>query len=337
MKTTNLLLLAAFLMTAAVPAAAQTNVGTTLGQFLLIEPSGRIGAMGNAGTAVTNEPMAAYFNPAALAQQTLMGAQVTHSDWLVGISYDYAVVNVPVGTGAGLMLNVTSLQSGDIDVRTTDLPHGTGEKYSVSDIAFGLGYGMKLTDRVAVGLQATYITERIWHSSVSLFAINFGTQYQLTDGGIMLGASLSNFGTRDSYSGRDLRVRYDQNKDVAGDNSSLPAELYTEEFGLPTIFRVGVTVPVTLAEGHELLAAVDAVHPNNNTESINIGAEYTFSQLFSLRAGYQNLFETDAEVGYTAGAGVLFEASGVDFRFDYAWTEYGRLLSVQRLTLSFAF
>jgi hypothetical protein len=338
MKTKNILAAAVMVLFCTEFLQPQSNVGTTLGQFLLIEPSSRISAMGNAGSSITDEPMAAFYNPAAAGHGELIGLQVTHSNWLAGIVYDYAIVHVPFGNGSGMMLNVTSLRSGDIDVRTVDLPLGTGERYSVQNFAFGAGYGMKLTDRVAVGLQATYIQENIWHSSVNLFAINFGTQYQLTDGGVMLGASLSNYGNRNNYTGRDLRIRYDQNKEINGDNSSLPAEYYTEDFGLPILFRVGLSMPFEITEGHQVLLVTDAVHPNNNTESINLGAEYTFSQLFSLRAGYQNVFETDNEQGrLTAGAGLLFETSGVDFKVDYAWTDYEILDSVQRLTVSFAF
>ncbi|MFZ4620745.1 MAG: PorV/PorQ family protein [Bacteroidota bacterium] len=316
---------------------AQTNVATTIGQFLQIEPSSRIGAMGNAGSAIRNEPMAAYFNPAAVGSATMAGVQMTHSSWLADISYDYAIANIPFGNGSGMMVNVTSLRSGDIAVRTVDLPLGTGEYYSVNDLAFGVGYGMMLTDRVSAGLQVTYMQENIWHSNLSTFSINFGTQYQLTDDGITLGASLSNFGTRNRFTGRDLRIRYDANKDIYGDNSSLPAEYFTEEYGLPVMFRVGIAAPLKLADGHEFLFVADATHPNNNTESVNIGGEYTFSQMFSLRMGYQNLFETDAIVGLTAGAGVLIELSGIDMRFDYAWTEYGVLDGVQRMTVAFSF
>ena len=39
------------LLAPATPAAAQSKTGTTLGQFLLIEPSARFTAMGNAGAA----------------------------------------------------------------------------------------------------------------------------------------------------------------------------------------------------------------------------------------------------------------------------------------------
>lgn len=318
-------------------ASAQTNVATTIGEFLLIEPSARISALGNAGSSIVDEPMAAYYNPALLGSMSTWAVQLTHSTWLADISYDYAIATVPISSSSAAMFNVTSLRSGDIAVRTVDQPLGTGEYYSVSDLAFGLGYGVKITDRISAGLQVTYLQETIWHSTIGAFAMNFGTQYRLTENGIVIGASLSNFGSRNNFTGRDLRVRYDLDPTTHGDNSSIPASLYTDTYGLPILFRVGVSIPLRIADGHDFLLVVDAFHPNNNTESVSVGGEYTFSKVFSVRAGYQNLFERDAEVGLALGAGVLIEASGADIHFDYGWTKYGRLGNVQRLTIGFSF
>jgi hypothetical protein len=337
MSTRRYLLSLLAMIALAVRAEAQTNVGTTIGEFLLVEPSARIGAMGNAGASVMHEPMAAYYNPAALGSAPAWGAQFTHSMWLADIAYDYAIATIPFGSSACMMANLTSLRSGDIAVRTVDAPLGTGEYYSVSDLALGIGYGMKVTDRIAVGFQLTYLQETIWHSSTNAFGLNFGTQYQLTPDGIMIGASLSNFGTKNYFTGRDLRVNYDMNPLTNGDNNKIPAQVYTDTYGLPILFRVGLSVPFQIASGHDFLLVADAFHPNNNTESVSIGGEYTFSKTFSLRAGYQNLFEQDSEVGLTAGAGVLFEASGTDIHFDYGWTQYGRLGSIQRMTVGFTF
>ena len=116
---------------------AQTNVAQTIGQTLLIEPSARISAMGNAGSAIRTEPMAAFYNPAAVGAVTNAGLQMTHSNWLLGTTYDYAIASIPFGNGSAMMLNVASFRSGDIAVRTVDLEHGTGEYYSANDVAFG--------------------------------------------------------------------------------------------------------------------------------------------------------------------------------------------------------
>ena len=56
--------------------AAQSKTGTTIGQFLKIEPSSRITGMGNAGTSLSGEASSSYFNPASLGRLQRSDVQV---------------------------------------------------------------------------------------------------------------------------------------------------------------------------------------------------------------------------------------------------------------------
>ncbi|MEX1276202.1 MAG: PorV/PorQ family protein [Bacteroidota bacterium] len=316
---------------------AQSKTGTTIGQFLLIEPSARLSAMGNAGVATFDEVIAAYYNPGVLGHVSSSHAQFTHSLWIADIAYNYAGVGIKLAETRTLYLSMTSLNSGEIDVRTVERPLGTGERYTVSNVAFGIGYGQRITDRFSAGLQVSYIQETIWHSSLGAFALNFGTLYQLSPDGIHIGASISNFGTRGRYTGRDLRIRYDLDPDRYGDNSNLPGEVFTEEFSLPVIFRVGLAFPLALDANNRFQFAIDAFHPNDNTESVSFGVEWNFMGIVSLRGGYQNLYQKDAEVGPTAGAGLEYGFLGTELRVDYAWAGHGRLKETHRFTVGVAF
>lgn len=327
--------LAALALGAAASASAQSKSGTAVGQFLLIEPDAHIAAMGNAGATAFDGAMATYYNPGALGHLEASSAQFTHSRWLADITYNYAAVALRVGANR-LLLSVTQLDSGDIDVRTVDQPEGTGEQYSVRDLALGLGYGRRITDRFSAGVQVKYVQETIWHSRLSAFALDVGVLYELPFRAY-LGASLSNFGTRGRFDGRDLRIRYDQDPDVFGDNSNLPAALQTEEYPLPIYFRVGVGVPVQLGAGQRVLVVADAFQPSDNTNSISLGAEWAFRDLLFLRGGYQNLFLEDAEGGLTLGGGLRYGFGGYALSFDYAWADHGRLGGAQRFTLGFGF
>src|SRR5207253_7620568 len=55
----------------------QSKAGTSVGQFLLIEPSARIAAMGNAGATMYGEVQASYYNPAAIGLFASNGVQFT--------------------------------------------------------------------------------------------------------------------------------------------------------------------------------------------------------------------------------------------------------------------
>ncbi len=325
------------LLLAAGSALGQSKTGTSVGQFLLIEPSARIAAMGNAGATMYGEIQSAYYNPAAIGLFASNGVQFTHSPWIADITYDFASAGVTLGNFGNVYASVTSLNSGDIDVRTVDQPLGTGERYTVSDLAFGLGYGRKISDRFSVGVQVSYLQETIWHSSMSAFALNVGTLYRLSEDGLHIGASISNFGTRPKFDGVDLRILYDQNPARFGDNGSLPGELLTDNFPLPILFRVGVGMPFVINQSNTIHFSVDAFHPSDNTESVSTGAEWAYDNTVFVRGGYQNLFMQDSELGLTLGAGVLYGLDTYRVSFDYAWANNGRLKETNRFTLGISF
>src|SRR5262249_6090690 len=257
----------------AAPAWAQTKTGTAFGAFLEIEPSARIAAMGNAGVTERDGIDAVYYNPAAIARTSRWGTHFTHAAWFADIAYNYVAASIPLGRWGNAFTTVTALNSGDIDVRTVSQPLGTGERYTVSDVAFALGYGKEITDRFSMGAEITYAQETIWHNSAGTAVIGLGTLYQVSDNGLRLGASLTNFGTQTASAGRDLRVTFDQDPTRNGDNGTLPAEQTTGDYPVPVLFRVGLGLPVQLDSDYQLRLAVDAAHPSDNTESVSAGAE----------------------------------------------------------------
>ncbi|MBM2840257.1 MAG: hypothetical protein HW412_785 [Bacteroidetes bacterium] len=316
---------------------AQSKTGTSIGQFLLIEPSARIAGMGNAGVTNYDEIQAAYYNPAAIGLFSGRGVQLTHSLWLADITYDYAAAGISLGDFGSILATVTALNSGEIDVRTVEQEHGTGERYTVSDVAFGLGYGRQISDRFSVGVVVTYMQETIWHSSMSAFALSVGTIYRIDPDGLHIGASISNFGTRGKFDGRDLRIQYDQDPTIYGNNGNLPAQLFTDDFPLPVLFRVGLGMPVEISEDNRIHLVVDAFHPSDNTESVSMGAEWGFRDVLFLRGGYQNLFQQDSELGLTLGVGVQYQSDDYTISFDYGWADQGRLEKSHRMTLGVMF
>jgi long-subunit fatty acid transport protein len=319
------------------PVQAQSKVGTTIGQVLLIEPSARLTGMGNAGVTMYDEVESAFYNPGAIGRMERNGVQFTHSLWLADIEYNYVGASIRAGDVGNIYVSLTSLNSGEIEVTTVEQPLGTGERYTVSDFALGLGFGRKVTDRFSVGVQVNYYKQTIWHSSISTVAFNAGTVYCISENGLRIGASLANFGLPARFDGRDLRILYDSNPDRFGDNSSYPAQFVTDKFSLPVFFRVGIGLPVNLNRSNSLLVSVDAFHPSDNTESVSFGAEWNFLDVFSLRGGYQNLMLKDSEVGLTFGAGLEYDFGGYVFTFDYGWADYGRLENTQRFSLGLTF
>jgi opacity protein-like surface antigen len=99
-----------------------------------------------------------------------------------------------------------------------------------------------------------------------------------------------------------------------------------EEFDLPLTFRIGLSMDLLETRYFRLTGAVDATHPNDNTEYVNSGLEFAYDETFFIRGGFKQLFMKNNEGGLTLGAGVKYPVTD-DMRvsFNYGFADYGRL------------
>jgi hypothetical protein len=318
-------------------AHAQSKTGTTFGTFTLIEPDARLAAMGNAGTAAGEGLAGVFYNSGAVAGLEKHSVEFVHADWFAGIRYDWIGYAQPAGRLGTVFATFTSLNSGDMPVRTVTQPLGTGELFSVTDMALALGVAHKFSLRFAAAAQVNYLQETIFHSSAGTLTFNFGTLYRVSADGLRIGASLANFGTRASFSGSDLAITYDNVSNQNGDNPALPGSADTDPFSVPVTFRVGLAQPFAIGHEARLLLAADALHPSDNTESLCLGAELSFRDALGIRVGYQSLFLQDSEVGLTGGAGFRGSLDGLRYHVDYAWADQGRLEDTHRFSFGILF
>ncbi|MFZ2322695.1 MAG: PorV/PorQ family protein [Ignavibacteriaceae bacterium] len=316
----------------------QSKVGTTIGQFLKIEPSSRLVAIGNAGTSLSGEASSAFYNPASLGRLEGIEVQFTYNQWLADIKYNYAIAAININEIGTFAIQLISLNSGDIEITTVEKESGSNLYYNVTNFALGVAYGVMLTDRVSAGIAVNYLQETIYNSSLSNVALNFGVQYKSAIEGLTIGASVSNFGPRASYDGRDIYFNYDADPAKYGDHPRIPAELRMGSYGLPTLFRVGLSYLIKVSDWSKLIVSSDAIHSNDNSERINIGGEWSFLNTFAIRGGYRDLFLEDLEGGLVLGAGVKVGFSETSIiSFDYAWADYGKLNKTHRFTVGIHF
>jgi predicted porin len=108
---------------------------------------------------------------------------------------------------------------------------------------------------------------------------------------------------------------------------------------LPLMFRVGVSMDMLKGAGNSnLILSVDALHPNNDVEYVNVGGEYLFNNMFALRAGYKTLFARDSEEGLSFGAGFKYSIMGrTTVYVDYGYQDFGVLKEVQMFTIGLGF
>jgi hypothetical protein len=329
------------------PASAQdagNNVsksGTSAASFLEIQVGAAAVAMGGAYVSRANDATGLYWNAAGVAHLSRNEVLVSHTAWIADTKFDYAAFVLPLGVSGGVLgLSLTSLSMGDMMVRTVEMPEGTGEFFSASDLAIGVSYARQLTDRFSIGLTGKYIQQSIWHEAAHGIAVDVGTSFR-TDlfGGLVIGASLSNFGTSMQLSGRDTRQFNRVDPTIQGSNDRIPYNVELDSWSLPLSFQLGLSTDLSRTENVRWTVAADATHPSDNYESLNVGTEASYREEFFLRAGYHSLFLDKSEGGLSAGAGIAiptnFNAGSV--RADYAFRDMGRLNGVHVFSLAVQF
>jgi len=317
---------------------SQSKVGSTAAPFLNIGIGPRAISMGGAFIATASDVSSLYWNPAGASRSNINEAMFSHSSWFADINYNWAGAMLKLGDAGTVGLNLTYLDYGDMEITTLAEQDGTGQLFSAHDMSIGLTYAYNLTDRFSLGGTVKYIQQKIWNTSASAFAMDLGVLFHSDIYGLRIGATITNFGTPMKMDGKDLLVQHDIDPNNYGNNDQILATLQTGEFPLPLTFRIGLAMDVLNSEEHRVTFAADALHPNDNDESLNVGAEYMFNNLIAFRVGYKSLLLTNSEEGLTAGVGLNYNfTSDFGVRVDYAYQDFGVLDYTQHFSIGIKF
>lgn len=317
---------------------SQTKVGSTAAPFLNIGIGPRAISMGGGFSATANDVTALYWNPAGISRSEFNEAMFAHTSWFADITFNWAGAKINLGGLGAVGLSVTYLDYGEMEVTTLREQDGTGEMFTAKDMAIALSYAYNLTDRFSIGGSVKYVNQSIWNSSADAVAFDIGTLFYSEIFNMRIAATISNFGTDMRLSGKDLLVLYDVDPNIYGNNDQILANLRTDSYPLPLLFRVGVAMDLINTPLNKLTVGVDALHPNDNSESLNIGGEYVFNDFLSIRAGYKSLFLKNSEEGLTFGVGVKYDFyPGFGINFDYAYQDFGILKNTQHFSISVRF
>ena len=324
--------------------------GTTGANFLEIDVGSAATAMGGAYVSVVNDLSAAYWNPAGLGYINSKQTFFMYQPWIADISSMYTGFAVNYQDYGTIAFTMNYIGYGNEPVTTVSNPEGTGEFYSANEFSASISYGKRLVDWFSFGISGKYISSNIWHMNASAAAIDFGVLVTTNffsptnkrSQGMKVGMSISNYGTRLRYDGIDLMTPIDPEPDEFGNYDNVEGLYKTSDWELPLIFRMGFSVQPIFLQKFRTIISVDALHPNNNNESVNIGTEFTYlipgKASFFLRGGYKGLFLKDSEYGLTYGGGFRFYMSNFSsFDIDYTYKTLGVLGDVHLYTFKFSF
>ena len=319
-------------------ASGQSKVGTTAGQFLGISVGPRAAAMGSAYVASNEDVTSLYWNPGAVAQAGKSQLIFSNTDWLVGTKFRWLGFLLSLDEDNAVGVSLTQLDYGEEDVTTVAAPNGTGERWSAQDLAIAFTYSRRLTDRFSMGASVKYIDQRVWNESATAFAFDLGLLFVTGFNDMRLGVSMTNFGGDLKLDGRDLLQRVDIDPANSGSNKALVGSIKTDPWPIPLSFRVGVAMDVYKDDMLRLTLATDALMPNDNDGSVNVGGEFGWSDMVFLRGGYKSVFAESAEDGLSLGAGLKYTAAGIGaLEVHYAWTQFGAFGNLNTIALGFSF
>ena len=285
----------------AAPASAATGAA-----FLKLDPSARSAAMGSAYTATSGGADAMFFNPAGLAGLGRRELMAGHAEWLAGTKFDALAYGQPTAWGS-LGAAALRLSVGDLDARTAD--RRAAGSFQAADSMYSLSAAKRFAP-ATVGASLKYLRSEIGPYSAQTVAVDLGARREVPGRPMSVGLSIRNLG-------KGLKF-------------------LDQEDPLPLMFSAGASYRLAGVLG----LALDVRHePHDSRTSVSLGTEYAFLGTLALRAGYgaNTMSRGSAKQGMLGGLG-----AGLGFKFrsfgaDYAFTPFGELGDVQRLSLSARF
>ncbi len=304
------------------------KVGSAGWQFLKIPSNARMAATGNVLSSLGRaDASAALTNPASMLEVENWDVIMNTMTWIADIQYQSVGLVKNFGDLGVIGAHLIILDVGDM-VRTEyqvitaggvvgmePVTEGLGT-VTAGDLSAGLSYARQITDRLQVGGTLRYLQETLDDAVTGNWALDIGTMYHT---GIrtwrfwMLGRR---FGPDAEFAEYDERIGVE------------PVRVR-----MPMVFNFGTAIDL-LEYGdnnpHRLSLAGDFSHPNDGPEKVDLGAEYSFKEYATLRAGYRYNY---SEAGLTLGAGLQVVTSTFNVQFNYAFMAFGRLGNVNMLSI----
>ena len=162
--------------------------------LLELPASARAVGTGNAGTALSGDDAALFYNPALLSAIGRSGASISLQRWISGSTL--GAVSGATRLGRGIVaLGVLALDYGSEDEYIPDAGGETGtptgRTISAGDAVVSVGYAMEIR-RVRAGLAGKFVQQRVAGESGETFAADLGVASEV--GRVTLSASVQHLG-----------------------------------------------------------------------------------------------------------------------------------------------
>ena len=289
--------------------------GSAGAKFLQINATTRGSA--NGGTLVARPGLidALSYNPATAATLTGANSIIHHSNYFVGMSFDYMsfAYNMPaIGT---ISMGLLGLLSGDIEETTELQPLGTGRTFTANDFAGFLSFARSMTDKFSGGGTIKYVMQNIDKLTASGIVFDMGAIYNVgLFYDLTIGFSIRNFGGDMNYKGENLQEKIKLSDNIF-EEEDVRIEVVSDKYSLPISFDLGSSVTIPVRGKDKLISSVAVHNIADQAEFLSIGLEYNLGELMYFVLGHGNLNgmfnnnATELELngnmrGFTGGFGV---------------------------------
>tara|TARA_B100001750_G_C15518732_1_gene609599 strand:- start:791 stop:1825 length:1035 start_codon:yes stop_codon:yes gene_type:complete len=326
MKKINLLFFVS-LIVSAVFAGNEQRVGQAGGTQLLINPWARSSGWGLSNSAGVRGLEAQFGNIAGLAFTNSTELILSRTNWLsLGSGGSVGNINAfgfaqKVGESGVLAMGIMTLNFGDIDITTVDLPEGGIGNFSPSFSNIGVSYAKEFSNSIYGGFTIRVISERISNVSSGGMAFDAGIQYVTGENDkVKFGVALKNVGPRLAFKGDGLSFR----GWVNDDDYTMTLEQRSEGYELPSLLNIGFSYDILPAQFHRLTTAATFTSNAFQKDLYRFGFEYSFRDMFMFRSGY--VLEPNSSSdnstfmkGPTAGFTIEMPLGGTKFGLDYSY------------------
>jgi hypothetical protein len=313
MKTKYIILLLVLVAVglSSVYAGNARRIGTAGAAELLIPVGSRGSAMGGAVLSTTSGVESIHWNPAGLADLEGTEVMFTHQPYLADIDVNFVGVATRIEDFGTLGVSAKVVSIGDMEETTREYPEGTGRIYSPSMTVLGLSYAKILTANVSVGATVNFIREEIFEANASGVAFDIGFQYIPRWRGLSLGFTIKNYGPEMEFNGAGFDRSVEERQ----------ARSQSAPFDMPSSFNLGLGYDF-LADGPHLASLAATFRSNNYQEDFwQGGLEYSYNNLYFLRAGYNFSDQDDYLYGASVGAGLSYQFGETRMSLEYSWTQ----------------
>ncbi len=293
---------------------------------LLINPWARSAGWGGVNIAGVSGVESSFINIAGIANTNGTEVSFVNTQWLVGagIGINAAGFNQSVGDNGVLSANFVSFDYGSWDRTTVENPEGGIGSISPSTAIIGLGYAQKFTDAIRGGVNIKIYTTSIVDMTVTSASVDAGVQYVTGNRDQMkFGITLKNIGPSATYEGEGQSVTLV----VPQGGYAQEFNERSESFELPATLSLGGSYDFEFDQ--QRLTVAGAFQSNSFEKDIyTVGAEYSWKEIVSVRAGY-NFFDNRSYAESTTvfngiNAGVSFDVplskdNDNSFQLDYAY------------------